>query len=321
MLFRGITRSYSLLLITAVVSLSGISSVRGKTAVLFGATGGVGNDVLRAILNAKEKNDDYPFFTKLVMVGRRAFPPKVEDLLPQSPDELPEIVRVEIPNLEHADEHELLTEMETDACFIAVGSGFPMQSDMHDWHSVDVTMAGSMTRLCSKMRATSITMFTSVDADTNPEPFRDEDLIQTGIPMGWWPVLMGTLRMMGLKELTVISNANATAAKEIPHVRIFQPSDIITRELRYGWFDWAVFKFHAVFDPWLPTRYHSVTTELLAKAMVQDAVHLLSGLAAAGTTTTTASTDPDGATRFTYDDFLSIAGEEDTFGETKTTEL
>lgn len=284
---------------------------------MFGATGAVGNDVLRALLSAKENGNDNnnnnnndPFFTKLVLVGRRAFPPKVEDLLlPQSPRAgLREIVRVEIPDLEQADEHEISTEMKTDACFIAVGNAFPMRSDAHDWHSVDVTMAGSMTRMCGKMGADSITVFTSVDADTDPEPFRDEDLIQTGTPMGWWPVLMGTLRMMGLREQTVIANAKGI----IPHVRIFQPSDIITRELRYGWFDWAVFKFHAVFDPWLPTRYHSVTTQLLSRAMVIDAVNLLSGSGAA--------LDPEGgATRFTYGDFVSIAGEEDTWGETTTT--
>mmetsp|Transcript_11276 Transcript_11276/g.11375 ORF Transcript_11276/g.11375 Transcript_11276/m.11375 type:complete len:89 (+) Transcript_11276:84-350(+) len=80
--------------------------------------------------------------------------------------------------------------------------------------------------------------------------------------------------------------------------------------MRYGWFDWTVFKFHAVFDPWLPTRYHSVTTELLANAMVTDSVNILSGRTSAASTTV-GDVGEDGATRFTYGYFVRIVAGED----------
>jgi len=316
---KSLSGSWMPLLVAAWLSLSGIASVRANTAVLFGATGDVGNEVLRAILAVSNaKTNDKPFFTKLVLVGRRAFPPKVEDLLTPSPADLPEIVRIEIPNLEHVDQHEaLLTHATEDgsdvACFIAVGSGFPHLSDLHDWHSVEVTMAGSMARLCGKAGAASLTTFTSVDVEANPEAFGAEELVPTGVPMGWSRMVLGIMRVLGSKEEAVISNAGASAraaAARVPRVRIFRPSNIITKELRYGWLDWTIFKLHAILDPYIPTRYHSVTAELLATAMVKDAMNVLSGRSvalpeSAGGT----ATEKHGAIRFTYGDFVRIAGE------------
>lgn len=312
MMFRTTTITCSLLFVTALslsLSLSNIATAEAKTAVLFGATGAVGNDVLRAII---AKNENIHFFTKVILVGRRQSSPVVIDALPQSSSELPEVVQIEVQDLGDVDQNDELAAMETDACFVAVGAAFPHLSDLHDWHSVEVTMTRSMVRLCAKMNATSITVFTAIDSELAPEPFTNKELTKTGTPLGWWPVLVGSMHMMGLKEKVVISNTKAA----IPFVRLFQPANIITKEIRYGWLDWILFKFHGVFNPYLPTRYHSVTTELLAKAMVRDAVNILSGRTT--TTATADDADEDGATRFTYGDFLRIAGED--VGE-KHTEL
>merc|ERR1712196_189021 len=133
--------------------------------------------------------------------------------------------------------------------------------------------------------------------------------------MGWWPVLSLTIRMMRLKENVVISSSTSSNNnKSIPFVRIFQPSNIITKELRYGWLDWSLFKFHAVFDSWLPTHYHSVTTQLLAGAMVQDAANVLSGKNIA--IGDVGKDGEDGVVRLDYDDFVSIVGKEE--GEKQT---
>jgi len=315
---RIISCSWVLLLATAI-SLSSVASVRANnTAVLFGATGAVGNEVLRTILEAKSGDNEDPFFTKLVLVGRRAFPPKVEDLLPSSPTDLPEIVRVEIPNLEEADQHEELAEQiagdgSSVACFLAVGAGHPNQYDFHSFHSIEVTMNGSMAKLCGKMGSTSVTLLSAIDPDIKAEPYSAEELVPTGEPMGWWPVVAEMMRIMGLKEQAVISNARlaatTTTTSSPAHVRIFNPSNIITEEIRYGWLDWTLFKIHAVIDPVLPTKYHSVTTKLLASAMVKDAMNVLTGSAHVD--------EDDGATRFTYGDFLRITGE----GSGTSTEL
>ena len=315
-MLRTITLSCSLLCLIALSLSRIIRETEAKTAVLFGATGAVGNEVFRAMLAEKK-----PFFTKVILVGRRPFPPEVIDPVALW-DELPlEVIKFEdISDLGNVDQHDELAAMEADACFIAVGNAFPQRSDLHDWHFVEVTMAKSMTRLCGKMQATTITVFTAIDSEQpDPTPYSEEELTKTGTPMGWWPVLMGTMRMMGLKETAVASEVSKMTT-HIPLVRIFQPSNIITEEIRYGWLDWTVFKFHAVFDPWLPTRYHSVTTELLAYAMVTDSINILSGsTASASASTTVSNVGEDGATRFTYGDFVRIAAGEDV-GE-KHTEL
>lgn len=322
--------SWMILLLVASVSLSTSVSAT-NTAVLFGATGAVGNEVLRAILAAKDNNQNR-FFTKLVLVGRRAFPPSVEDLLPSSPKDLPAVVRFEVPNLAHADEHEGLVRELTGtvgdddeagavACFLAVGAGFPQNSDFHDLYFTEVAVAGSIARLCGRTGSNDLTVFTSVDAEADPEPCSSAELAPTGVPMGWWNVVVENMRIMGMKEQAVISNARATAATastKPPIIRIFEPSSIITEELRYGWTDWTLFKLHAVLDPWIPTKYHSVPIKLLATAMVQDAMDVLTGRALGATGTTV--DDEDGVTRFTYSDFVRIAGEE-AIGEGTTAEL
>merc|ERR1712227_610955 len=143
----------------------------------------------------------------------------------------------------------------------------------------------------------------------------DDELAKTGTALGWWPVLSLTIRMMRLKENVVISSSSASSNnnKSIPYVRIFQPSNIITKELRYGWLDWSLFKFHAVFDSWLPTHYHSVTTQLLADAMVQDAADVLSGK---NTAVVLSEDGEDGVVRLDYDDFVNIVGKEETEKQT-----
>ncbi len=281
-----------LLLSSALLAL--LSMAQAKTAVVFGATGTVGNEVLRAVANEE-------YFTEIIVVGRREFPPKVTDLLPDN------AVKIIHKDLGTIDQHEGLAEMHADACFVAAASGFPHLSDMHDWHYAEVVMAKSIARVCGKMNTTTITIFTAVSGGEANE-FSEEELVKTGTPMGWWPVMTETIRMMRLKEIAVILASMGT----IPSIRIFRPSNIITKDNRYGWLDWVLFKIHGVVDEWLPTEYHSVTTELLAESMVKDAVNVLSGK------TEIFDVDQKGAVRLDYGDFLTILGKGK---EKETTEL
>ena len=289
-LFRSTSK---LLLFATFLLLS--SMTQAKTAIVFGATGTVGYEVLRSVVNEK-------LFTQIIVVGRREFPPKVKDLLPET------AMAFVQKDLGTIDQNESLLELETDACFIAAGTGFPHLSDLHDWHHAEVTVARSIARLCGKMNAKALSVFTAIDSDSSTaEPFDEEELHKTNTPIGWWPVFANTIRMMGLKENAILKVSSGI----VPSIRIFLPSNIITKETRYGWLDWALFKFHGVFDEWLPTQYHSVTTELLAEAMVQDTVNVLSDKSDAF------DTDDDGAVRLDYGDFLTIVGngKEQTIGE------
>jgi len=293
---RALLSAYGWLCVVALLSLSfSTMAAEAKTAILFGATGGVGNEVLRAIL----RNNS--FFTKLIIVGR-SFTPKVTDLLPESTSlRLPEVIKVQLADLGNIDQNEELLAMEAvDACFIATASGHPYLHDFGDWHFVEVDLVASITRLCEKLKVRSLTAFSAVDplpAET-PRHYTKEKLEngRDGTPMGWWQMLLEMTNIMKLKEVALTDNS-----RSIPFVRIHQPSNIITEKIRYGWLDWTLFKILPWIDPWIPTKYHSVNVTLLGMAMVQDAIRLLSG-----TTGSDNEDDHDGPR--TYGDFLRIAG-------------
>lgn len=294
--FRPIACTYLLAKILLLVSLS--STVHAKTAVLFGSTGAVGNDILRSIIRESETNNGS--FTKLILVGRKEFPAKVKDPLRESSLEVVEVIH---PDLGTIDQNDELASMDADACFVATGSGFPANSDLHDWHYIEVTMTQSIAKVCGSMNVQSISLFTAVSGD-EARPYSDEELQKTNVPIGWLKVFSDTFRMMRLKEEAMISATKGI----IPSVRIFMPSDIITKEIRYGWLDWSIFKFHAIFDDWLPTEYHSVTTELLGEAIVKDSANVVSG-----------KTTATGVEFLKYGDFLTIV--EETGDQVKAGEL
>jgi len=295
-----------LLLATMTLSLSGIGRADAKTAVLFGATGAVGNDVFRALLANQSDGNSDPYFDKVILVGRRAFPPKVTNLFPPSGSK-PEIVTVEHADLSTVHQNEALLQVEhADACFNAVGAAYPHQSDLHDWHFVEVTVAKSIAQLCAQLQVSSLAVCTAIDGEPDSKPYSEEELVPTKTPMGWWPVLTGTIRMMRLKEQAVISSSEG-----IPKIRIFQPSNIVTEELRYGFLDKYLFKMHRFLDKVIPKHYHSVTTQFLGTAMVQDAVQLLSG-------SSSSATDKERVAFLDYGDFERIVGEGTAGGENVT---
>ena len=117
-------------------------------------------------------------------------------------------------------------------------------------------------------------------------------------------------RMKGLEERAVTA-----ASENIPFVRMFRPSTIVTEDIRYGWVDWTLFHLHKVLDPIMPALYHSVPVRLLGMAMVQDALGILSstGRHTGSTATGDNAMEDDGASKVAYlhySDFVSLAGEE-----------
>ena len=266
-----------------------ITTTNAHTALVFGSSGTVGSEILRAIVSN-------PFWEEVVLVGRR-FPPKINDLLKQQPIV---VHQIQLSNLSNVQDNKELLDMfmttKIDACFIAVGSGSPQDNNLKDWHSVEVDLVASMTRLCNKIQVKSVTLLSAVDSDDDPTPFTENELNADNNtkPLGWLKMVLKYTRMMGLKEMAVKEEA-----KNVPFVRIFRPNTIITKENRYGWVDWTFFKLHAILDPFLPTKYHSVQVGLLGEAMVNDAALILSTIDGG-----------DGLsskeTKLTYGDFLNI---------------
>lgn len=265
------------------------TSAKTNTAILFGANGTVGSEVLRAIV-------ENPFWDKLILVGRR-FPAKVTDLLPDDSTlgkQQPKVVQIQLSDLSNVDENQELLEMKADACFIAVGSASPQEMALKDWHSVEVELIASMTRLCNKIQVQTVTLLSAIDVQEEASPFTEDELNADGTPLGWFKMISKYGRMMGLKELAVKNES-----KDIPFVRIYRPNTIVTKEFRYGWVDWTIFKLHKVLDPIIPTQYHSVEVDLLAAAMASDAAIILS-----------TNREGDGITpgeaTLTYGDFVGI---------------
>jgi len=185
-------------LATAVL-LSALAT-EAKTAVVFGATGAVGNEVLKSIL--RDKHDDSFFFDEVILVGRREFPSKMTSLLPLSTG-LPRIVTVVHKDLTTIDQNQELASLTTDACFVAVGAGSPHLMDLHDWYDVEVTATGAMTRLCESMGAKTISLLSAITTEDTPEPYSEQELAKTGIPLGRWSSMgVNYPRVLGLKEKT-----------------------------------------------------------------------------------------------------------------------
>src|SRR6056300_2070490 len=95
-----------------------MTAANAHTALLFGANGAVGLEVLRAIV------DNNPLWDEVILVGRR-FPSKVTDLLPdlssvgEEQQQLPKVTQIQLSDLSNVDENEELLQMKADACFIA----------------------------------------------------------------------------------------------------------------------------------------------------------------------------------------------------------
>jgi hypothetical protein len=273
-----------------------MTAANAHTALLFGANGAVGLEVLRSIV------DNNSLWEELILVGRR-FPSKVTDLLPdlssageeQQQQLLPKVTQIQLSDLSNVDENEELLQMKADACFIAVGSGSPQDMNLRDWHSVEVDLIASITKLCDKIQVKTVALLSAVDTEDEPIPFTQDKLNTADAnPLGWMKMVSKYTRMMGLKELAVINES-----KNVPFVRIFRPSNIITKEIRYGWLDWTLFKFHKVFDPIIPIKYHSVKVGLLGEAMVNDAAQMLSSKREGDVVSSR-------VTKHTYGDFLNI---------------
>jgi len=290
-----------------------------RTALVFGANGVVGSQVLNAILDNTDS-----FWTKVILVGRR-FPPslipgdsdadKFKDDDPSEKEHRggrrPEIVKIQLSDLTdiHEKREDLFGSKEEndegetiDACFIALGVSNPFDYDLKYWHSIEVEMIASITKLCNQINGSGrgvkyIGLLSTIDAEEDPKPFSVQELSGTndkGKTLGWWGMLKHYYRIKGLQEAAVVEGS-----KDISFVSLFQSCSIITKESRYGCIDKTIFAFHRLFDPILPKQYHSVKDEMLGKAFVFDAVQVLSGV-------TSEAREKNKVAKLTYVDFLKI---------------
>eukprot|EP00558_Chaetoceros_sp_UNC1202_P010088 CAMPEP_0197241170 /NCGR_PEP_ID=MMETSP1429-20130617/7277_1 /TAXON_ID=49237 /ORGANISM="Chaetoceros sp., Strain UNC1202" /LENGTH=399 /DNA_ID=CAMNT_0042700963 /DNA_START=13 /DNA_END=1212 /DNA_ORIENTATION=+ len=258
----------------------------------------------------------------------------------------PHITHVQLPDLTNMHQNESLplplTNLQADACFIAIGVGSPHKLSLKSWHMIEIDMISSIAHYCTNsIQVRYVALLSAVDAEDHPEPFTEDELEggkgdEEERPLGWWNMLKYYARMKGLEDRavtlacssrdhTTTASSSTTASSNIPsiHLRLFQPSSIITEEERYGWVDWTLFRLHKVLDPILPTKYHSVKVGLLGMAMAEDAVDILTngdGVDSGDDADSTShgptenlsggETSPPRVTQLSYDHYVRIAGSE-----------
>jgi uncharacterized protein YbjT (DUF2867 family) len=125
-----------------------------------------------------------------------------------------------------------------------MGVGQPRKVPREEFRRVDVEYAGAFARGAAAAGATRIALLSSVGANAaSRNPY---------------------LRVKGEAEAAV-------AASGIAHVRLFRPSLLVTRQIRYGLQDRLSQLLVPVFAPLAPARYHQIRVENLARAMRIDA--------------------------------------------------
>mmetsp|Transcript_23248 Transcript_23248/g.39745 ORF Transcript_23248/g.39745 Transcript_23248/m.39745 type:complete len:291 (-) Transcript_23248:179-1051(-) len=264
-----------------------IIATNAQTAVLFGASGAVGCEVLKSLLVSS-------YFEEVILIGRKSYP-KVDAIISENKERLSNVTVVTHSDLNGLDSYDGIER--ADACFIALGVGDVNKVTFQYWHSVEVDLIGTITRFCDKIQARSITLLSSIDADyESAKPFPVEEINADGQkPLGWVGSISIYHRVKGLEEKAVVENS-----KNIKHVRLFRPSTFVTQDYRYGLVDRIIFALHFFLDPIIPEIYHSVDVKLLGLAMVEDASAVL-------------QSSSDGSNTFvanlTYKDYIRVAGE------------
>jgi len=282
MIFSTLKLVASFLVLTA--------SARAQTAVLFGASGTVGSEVLKSLLVNS-------LFDEVILIGRASYP-KVDEILSKSKaGSSPNVTTLTLPDLNNLDSTRVGIE-KADSCFIAVGVGEIYEVTLRYWHSVEVDLVGSIARFCNGINVRTLTLLSAIDVDhESAAPFTREEIHAEGQrPLGWLRSVYLYFRVKGLEERAVLVNA-----ENVPHIRLFRPSTIVTKESRYGWVDRTIFYIHHLFDSYMPVMYRSVDAKLLGMAMVADAERVLQFSAQ--------QDEPEKVVaKLTYADYVSVAG-------------
>lgn len=267
-----------------------VASAGAQTAVLFGASGAVGSEVLKSLLVGS-------FFHEVILIGRKSYPKVDEILSTKKAGAPPNFTTVTLSDLTDLDSYDGIAS--ADACFIAVGIGNINAVTLEYLLSIEVDLIGTIARFCDKIGLRTLSLLSEVDADYDTAiPFSEAEIdADDGRSMGWAKGIYLYHRVKGLEEKSAIANAGS-----VPHIRLFRPSSIVTKESRYGWVDRFVFFFHYYLDPYLPANYHSVDVRLLGMAMVADAEQVLSSSVEEYASETHVA-------KVMYADYVSVAGE------------
>jgi uncharacterized protein YbjT (DUF2867 family) len=127
-----------------------------------------------------------------------------------------------------------------DAAFCTMGIGQPRRASKDEVWRVDVELAGAFARGCRTAGVPHISLLSSVGADADSRTYY--------------------VRVKGRAE-------RAFTDLSFPRTSLFRPSLLVTRQLRYGLQDRITQAVVPWLSPLLPSRFHQITVEHLARAM------------------------------------------------------
>ena len=297
-----ISRKSSRLSLKFLVLTYFIASTLCQKVILFGSSGVVGSEVLKALTKQT-------FFKEAILVGRNF--EKVQSILEKADfndsNSSATFKIMQVSDLNRLDENEDIIGLRADACIITVGVAHPYRLNLKYWHSIEVDMVASIARFCNKSEVKYMSLLSSVSAEKEPTPFSLSELEESdNNPLGVWGVMKHYDRLKALEENEVIDSARKEST-----ISLFQASTIVTREYRYGFFDRAFFILHKFLNPILPSMWHSVDVRLLGMSMAGDAIQKLSPQIPSNASCSVLKNDDGGLLkifRLTYNDYLSIAG-------------
>jgi len=226
------------------------------SAVILGATGAVGSALVRELLLSNSCE-------RVTAIIRRNIPddsPCFMQLLPENRAKLVQHV-VDIEQLEQ-NSRDILPGHQV--AFITFGAGQPSKMEPEQVYHIDVDIPSKFARLCRESGTIEqISLLSGMGVPTDARRF-DE-----GPP----PVTFWTKHGGSMKYFVTLKSQiqNCLTTLGFRRVSIFQPSILITPESRYGGVDVFNQKIFPKLSWMLPTDYHEVRIEELARAMRIDA--------------------------------------------------
>ncbi|KAK9760715.1 hypothetical protein K7432_014970 [Basidiobolus ranarum] len=169
------------------------------SAVILGATGGVGGNVLKTLLQSKR-------CTSIVSLGRR----EVSGLEGLDPDnKLKQVIVKDLDTLDSSKEYEALIQG-CNTAFCTLGAGQPSTLTKSEFEKIDIDYATKFAKVCKDAGVSHITLLTSYGANAS-------SFFHYG-------------RVKGIVEQNYVD-------MDFDRVSLFRPSLIQTKEARFGFKD------------------------------------------------------------------------------------
>jgi len=254
---------FSFALATSPLTILDVSSIQKSkspnqkySAVVFGATGAVGSELVRELLQS-------PLCTKVTTITRRTIP--IDSFFLNHVDQASlEKLSQHVVDIEKMDHHISNIVHGHDVAFITFGVGQPSKVTPQELYHIDVEITSKFANICKEVGTIKqISLLSSVGVDSNLRRFEEGPP-----PIGFW-----TKSFAGSPYYFQIKSQiqDFLVQAGFNRVSIFQPSLLYTDAPRYGIFDALN---HLIFPKlhWiLPTEYHEVKVKDLARVMRIDA--------------------------------------------------